>query len=102
MQPNSLGVLVTSEKHADHLLPLLRAAKRKHIAVAVHLQGDGVRLCMDERCQKVLDQVPFSICRNSAESLGVADEIQARYPQVFAPDTAFPSVIGACSKQLVL
>ena len=102
MNKKSLGVLVTSNKHGDHLYPLFHAAKRKNIALTVHLQGDGVRLCLEKRCQEVLDHVRFSICRHSAESLGVVDQIQARYPHLLTSATASPVVLGAYSKHVVL
>ncbi len=102
MKNKSLGVLITSIKHSVHLYPLFRAAKRKKIALAVHLQGDGVRLCLEKRCQEVLDQVQFSICRNSADSLGVTDQIENRYPHALTSSTTCPVIIAACSKQVVL
>ena len=102
MNQKSLGVLVTSKKHGDHLYPLFRAAKRKNIVLAVHFQGDGVCMCLEKKCQAVLDHVHFSICRQSAESLGVVDQIQTRYPHIFTSAADSPAVIGACSKHLVL
>ena len=102
MNKKSLGVLVTSKKHGAHLYPLFRAAKRKNIALTVHLQGDGVRLCLEKRCQEVLDHVQFTICRHSAESLGLVDEIQTRYPHILTSAAASPAVIGSCSKHVVL
>ncbi len=102
MNEKSLGVLVTSKQHGDHLYPLFRAAMRKNIALTIHLQGDGVCLCLDKKCQEVLDHVHFSICRHSAESLGVVEQIQTRYPQILTSAAASAVVIGACSKHLVL
>ncbi len=102
MNKKSLGILVTSKKHGSHLYPLFRAAKRKNIALTVHLQGDGVSLCLEKRCQEMLDLVQFTICRNSAESLGLVDKIQTCYPHLLTSAAASPAVIGACTKHMVL
>ena len=102
MNKKSLGVLVTSKKHGVHLYPLFRAAKRKKIDLAIHLQGDGVLLCLEKSCQEVLDHVQFSICRHSAASLGIADQIRTRYPHTLASAPDSPVVIGECTKHVVL
>lgn len=102
MAKKMLGVLVTSIQHGEHLYPLFRAARRKNIALAVHFQGDGVRLCLDKRSREVLDQIQFSICRHSAEALGIADQVLSRYPHLLTSDRSTPAAIGACAKHVVL
>ena len=58
-KPKTLGVLVTSEKHGPHLPRILKAAERKNIALAIHLQGQGVRLCLQKRYEKVFPSGGF-------------------------------------------
>ena len=102
MKRKSLGVLVTSEKHGAHLNPLCCAAERKQIALAVHLQGEGVRLCLQPKYQDMMTRVHLSICHKSAEKLGLTGYLKTRYPGALTSDRNASISIRQCTRHIVL
>ncbi len=70
--------------------------------MAIYLQGEGVRLGLQERYGKVLTRAHLSICRRSAETLGVAEQLQTLFPQALTTGGNIPMRINACTRFIVL
>ena len=102
MKQRSLCVLLTSHANGVHLYPLFFAAERKNVQLAIHLQGEGVRLCLDEGYRQLLARTHFSICRPSAERLGIADRIRTLYPHALLSGQRRSISIRQCAKFIVL
>lgn len=102
MNRKSLGVLVTSEAHGAHLYPLFRAAERKNIQLAVHLLGEGVRLCLGRGYRDLLVRTHLTICRRSAEMLGITAHIRAFYPHALTSEQNNAITIVQCARCIVL
>ena len=69
----NLGILVTSDEHLQHIIGLVNAATRKVHKVTLFCMDRGTLLLdnakFKELCQ--LDGVEISLCRHSADGLGV-------------------------------
>ena len=68
-----LGVLVTSDEHTKHVIGLVSAASEKGIDVDVFCMDRGTLLLERDELKSLckLDNVVISLCRHSAEGLGV-------------------------------
>lgn len=102
MSQKTLGILVTSEKHDDHLIPLFLAAGRKKIALTIHFQGEGVRLCLLEKYKDMMAKVNLSICRRSAETLGLTGRLRSLYPHAMEANRNASIRISQCTRHIVL
>lgn len=97
-----LGILITSERHGAHLTAIVPAARRKNIRLVVHISGSGVRLCLQERIQKLLVRLAVTICRQSARRFGVEARINACCPGTLTAPHRPPLKIHQCHKCIVL
>ena len=68
-----LGVLVTSDKNIDHVIGLVTAASGKGVDVDMFFMDRGSLLLEDAKLKNLckLNGVAMSLCRHSAEGLGV-------------------------------
>jgi len=64
---------VTSDEHLDHVVGLVKAAVNKAINVTLFCMDRGTLLMEDPKVKQLckLDDVEISLCRHSAEGLGV-------------------------------
>lgn len=97
-----LGILITSERHGTHIIAIVPAARRKNIELFVHISGSGVRLCLQERIQKVLARVPVTICRQSARRFGLEEQIRSCCPGTLTAPHRAPLNIDQCHRRIVL
>jgi predicted peroxiredoxin len=69
----NLGILVTSDEHLDHVIGLVKAATSKALNVTLFCMDRGTLLLEDPKIKQLckLDGVEISLCRHSAEGLGV-------------------------------
>ena len=69
----NLGILVTSDEHLDHVIGLVNAATRKSHKVTLFCMDRGTLLLDDQKVKQLctLNDVEISLCRHSAEGLGV-------------------------------
>ena len=69
----NLGILVTSDEHIDHVIGLVKAAVGKAEKISLFAMDRGTLLLENERLKELchLDGVDISLCRHSAEGLGV-------------------------------
>ena len=69
----NLGILVTSDEHLDHVIGLVNAAASKSHKVTLFCMDRGTLLLDDQKVKQLckLNDVEISLCRHSAEGLGV-------------------------------
>ena len=69
----NLGLLVTSDEHLDHVIGFVKAATNKAEKVSLFCMDRGTLLLENPRIKELckLDGVEISLCRHSAEGLGV-------------------------------
>ncbi len=69
----NLGILVTSDEHLDHVIGLVKAAIHKAEKVTLFCMDRGTLLLENANVKDLckLEGVEISLCRHSAEGLGV-------------------------------
>ncbi|MEW6263725.1 MAG: DsrE family protein [Thermodesulfobacteriota bacterium] len=67
----TLGLLVSTDRCADHLIGLVKAAAAKGIKSLIFFTHRGVRLVMDPRLQELVGLAEMSFCRISLEAYGL-------------------------------
>jgi len=71
-----LGILVNTDRHLDHVLGIVRAAVSKNHEVTVFAMDAGIHLLSDPSFSGLAGEsnISVSLCRHSAERLGVETE----------------------------
>ena len=71
-----LGIIVNTDRHLDHVLGIIRAALSKNHEVSIFAMDDSIHLLSDPSFSGLTetDNVSMSICRHSAERLGIETE----------------------------
>ena len=71
-----LGIIVNTDRHADHLVGLTTAALAQKHELEVFLTDVGVRLLQDPAVHQLahLQGVVMSFCMHSAAAFGIAAE----------------------------
>lgn len=68
---NSLGILVSSDKHLDHVVSLAKAAHEKGKSVSVFFTGNGVRLTLQPQFAELVGKAKLSVCDVSFRANGL-------------------------------
>jgi len=68
-----LGILVTSDKHLNQVIGLVRAAVKKGLQVAVFCMDKGTLLINQQSFKDLcmLEGLDISLCRHSAEKMKI-------------------------------
>lgn len=98
----NLGILITTDGHAAYAREIVRAACDKGHGVRIHLIGSGVKIVTDAVFKPLGDWAQVTICRHSAEQLGLAENIEQRYPHMLTADQGMADIIVGCDRHLVL
>lgn len=100
----TLGLLVSTDRHFSHLLNIVRTARKKGKNVLIFFTGRGVLLTQSPRFKDLAPLAEMSLCRVSFESLGLDENI--KIPGL--PESSFVSqarhrdIIDRCDRYLVL
>jgi hypothetical protein len=68
---DSLAILVSTDKHLDHVVDLTTAAVAKGKSVSLFFTGRGVRLTMEPRFGELAGRANLSICDVSFRANGL-------------------------------
>jgi predicted peroxiredoxin len=73
-----LGILVTTDRHLEHILGLAAAARAKDHEVVIFAMDGGIRLLDDKSFTDLSGQegISLSFCSHSAREQGVDTEVQ--------------------------
>lgn len=66
-----LGILVSTDRHLDHLIGLVRAARDKEIEVSIFFTNRGVFLTRESRFSELEGLARMSLCKVSFEKFGL-------------------------------
>ena len=70
----TLGIAVTTERHLDHLIGLVKAARAKGKQVLVFFTGRGALLTASPRLTELDGLAEMAVCKVSLQSHGLSTE----------------------------
>jgi hypothetical protein len=109
-EKETLGILVPSNKHIDHLIGIARAAKKAGKVLCIFLTHDGCLITQDPKYQELADIVgpeeidKISLCNVGWEELGLKGQpIPAGMdPEDLATQSRHCALMGTCDRYLVI
>jgi hypothetical protein len=109
-EKETLGIFVPTNKHIDHLIGIVKAAKKAGKTLCIFLTHDGCLITQDPKYQELADMVgpdeldEISLCNVGWEELGLKDRpIPAGMdPEDLATQSRHCTMIGKCDRYLVI
>ena len=106
----TLGILVPTNKHIDHLIGIAKAAKRAGKALCIFFTHEGVLTTQDPRYRELASVVGengmnrISLCNASWEDHGLKDRPvpECMSPDDLATQSRHCALIDACDRYLVI
>lgn len=100
----SLGILVTSDRHLDYVINLTDAAHKKGKRVEIFFTGHGVKLCLTRGFQKLVGKAKLSVCDVSFRSNGFhgrEDDVLGVGFKDFATQARNAQMAASCDRYVV-
>ena len=97
----TLGMIITSDRHPDQVLSMVRTASGKKLDVRLHLTGPGVRLVETLGIRQLAKLASITICRQSADAYLPRGCQGVEYPQWIAQANQMIRLIEECDRHLV-
>jgi len=69
----TLGIVVNTDKHPEHVAGIARAALKRGHTVMVFMTDDGVRICTNPDIVALKGEADVSLCDHSAKDRGVEE-----------------------------
>ncbi|MBL7211487.1 MAG: hypothetical protein ISS61_03790 [Desulfobacteraceae bacterium] len=105
-EKEKLGIFVATNKHLDHVIGVVKAAKKAGKELVIFLTHDGVLMSQDPKYQELADLGPeeMTLCNVRWEELGLKGKpIPAGMGEKgLATQSRHVSLIGKCDRYLVL
>ena len=98
----TLGILITSDRYPQYIVPMVRAAHARGLAVHLHLTGCGVRLIQSIDLDTLTELARITICRDSAASHRMTDRLAGRYARLLTRADEMVRLIHGCDRHVVL
>jgi hypothetical protein len=98
----TLGIVVSSDKHLDHLLGLCKAAERSGRDVIIFLTARGVLLTQDPRFPELGEYPKISLCNVGFDAFGLKKPVPLVDDKDFATQTRHAMLIEDCDRYVVL
>lgn len=98
----TLGILITSDRFLEYVVPLVEAAKAKGLMVHIHLTGSGVRLTQSNDYANLAQKTQITICQDSAASYQIKDKLKAGHGELLARPDQMSRMINRCYRHVVL
>lgn len=99
----SLGILVTSDKHLDHVLNLTRAASAKGKEVRLFFTGKSVLLTQKEAFKELVGKGKLYVCDVSFRANGLeGKEVPGVGFKEFVTQARNAEMIEECDRYLVM
>ena len=99
---SDLGILVKSGTKADWIFNLARAAGTRKKSVWIHFAENGILGLHEQQIEKLKPYARISICRSSADRLGLVQNVSRRFSSCLVPPTAAADMIRSCERYVVL
>lgn len=100
----SIGILMTSDRHADYLMNLVSAALERNVLIRVFLAGSSVTLCGDPRFETLARSAEVSVCDDSFRLHGFHDpgkKLPGMDRARITTHKKHAEILGACDRYLV-
>lgn len=101
----TLGILVTSDRHLDHVVNLTAAAHKKGKAVRIFFTGQAVKLGFEPAFAKLVGLAKLSICDVSFRANGFhgrEEEVPGVGFKDFATQARNAEMAAECDRYLVM
>ncbi|MBU2546905.1 MAG: peroxiredoxin, partial [Proteobacteria bacterium] len=100
----TLGIVVISDRHMNHLLGLTRAVKARGGQSMIFLTHKGVLLTQDPRFKSLAGLADISLCKVSFQTQlpGRVAEVPGLPEQAFTSQAKHGELIDRCDRYLVL
>ncbi|MEE8415855.1 MAG: hypothetical protein V3S05_06250 [Desulfobacterales bacterium] len=82
--PETLGILVSSDRHLDYIIKLTEAAHAKGKEVLIFFTGNGVLLTQSPEFEQLAGKAKMSLCDVSFKALGLKGDVPGFGPKDFA------------------
>ena len=98
---DKLGILVSSNKHLDHIIHLAEAAHAKGKEVEIFFTGQGVLLTQSADFKRLVGKAKMSLCDVSFRALGLKGEVPGFGFKDFATQAKNAEIIKNSDRYLV-
>ena len=98
---DKLGILVSSDKHLDHVINLTAAAHDKGKEVEIFFTGKGVLLTQSPDFTRLVGKAKMSLCDVSFRALGLEGDVPGFGFKDFATQAKNAEIIKSSDKFLV-
>ncbi len=101
---DTLAILVSSDKHLDHVVSLTAAASAKGKRVSIFFTGRGVRLTMRPAFNRLIGKATVSICDASFRANGLhgrEKDVPGLTAEDFATQTQSAQMLAGAHRYLV-
>jgi len=97
----TLGILVGTDKHLDHVINLTEAAKTKGKEVEIFFSGQGVMLTQSADFEKLVGKAKLSVCDVSFRANGLQGDVPGVGFKDFATQARNAEMIGKADRYVV-
>lgn len=98
---DKLGILVSTDKHLEHVIHLTDAAHAKGKDVEIFFTGAGVRLTQSPDFSRLVGKAKMSLCDVSFRSLGLKGDVPGLGFKDFATQAKNAEIIKTSDRYLV-
>jgi len=98
----SLGILVSSDKHFGHLLGLAQAAVKAQKRVSVFLTHRGVLLTQEPGFAELTTLAEVSVCKANFQVFGLEEPVPGLAAKDFTTQASHGLMIQACDRYITL
>ncbi len=97
----TLGILVTSDRHLDYVLNLTDAARQRKKKVEIFFTGKGALLTQHPDFEKLAGKARLSVCDISFRALGLAGQVPGVGVNDFVTQARNAEMIEKCDRYVV-
>ena len=98
----TLGMLVTTDRHLGYVLGLTDAALTRKKKIEIFFSGKGVLLTRHPDFEKLVGKARLSVCDISFRSLGLSEPVPGVGFNDFVTQTRNAEMIEKCDRYIVL
>lgn len=99
---DKLGILVTSDKHIDHLIGITKAAYKAGKDVSIFLTNRGVFLSKDERLSELDGICHVSLCNLCFDFFKLTKPVHVVKDKDFGTQARNAQMISECDRFIVI
>jgi len=96
-----LGIMVSSDKHLDHVIALTKAAHEKGKKVQIFFTGRGVLLTQNPEFAELVGKAKLAVCDVSFRANGLEGDVPGVGFKDFATQARNAEMIKECDRYLV-